>query len=207
MNILAHGYLSELTPLGRNSGVLIGNFAGDFIKGDPAHPRHALLPDELLGVRLHRAVDSFTDAHPDVAAVRTRLYPRCHKYAGVAVDVFFDHFLAVRFAKLTSQSLTDFVPYFQNTLLLNTARLPESAGRLLAAMVRYDWLMHYQTTDGVDRSLKGLSRRTAFPSGLDTVILDFTTHYDFIGAAFGRFWPALVNEVERVGEGLIQRVL
>lgn len=207
MNILAHGYLSELTPLGRNNGVLIGNFAGDFIKGDPAHPRHALLPDELLGVRLHRAIDSFTDAHADVASVRTRLYPRCHKYAGVAVDVFFDHFLAVRFAELTSQSLTDFVPYFQNTLLQNTARLPESAGRLLAAMVRYDWLTHYQTTEGVDRSLKGLSRRTAFPSGLDTVILDFTTHYEFIGAAFGRFWPELVAEVERVGEELTQRVL
>ncbi len=207
MNILAHGYLSELTPLGRNDGVLIGNFAGDFIKGAPAHPRHALLPDELLGVRLHRAIDSFTDAHPDVATVRTILHPRCHKYAGVAVDVFFDHFLAVHFQELTGESLTDFVPYFQNTLLQNTARLPESAGRMLAAMVRYDWLTHYQTADGVDRSLKGLARRTAFPSGLDTVIEDFMANYTAIGDAFSRFWPALVAEVRRVGEVLIHSEL
>ncbi len=207
MNILAHGYLSELTPLGRNNGVLIGNFAGDFIKGNPDHPRHALLPDELLGVRLHRAIDSFTDAHADVAAVRTLLRPRCHKYAGVAVDVFFDHFLAVRFVELTGQPLAEFVPYFQNTLLHNTDRLPEPANRMLTSMIRYDWLAHYQTTDGVDRSLTGLSRRTAFPSGLDTVILDFTAHYETIGDAFSRFWPALVGEVKRVGEGLIQRVL
>ena len=207
MNILAHGYLSELTPLGRNNGILLGNFAGDFIKGDPAHPRHALLPDELLGVRLHRVIDSFTDTHPDVAAIKTLLYPRCHKYAGVAIDVFFDHFLAVRFAELTGQTLSDFVPYFQNTLLQNTDRLPEPAGRMLTAMIRYDWLMHYQTTDGVDRSLKGLSRRTAFPSGLDTVIQDFTANYQTIGDGFGRFWPELVTEVRRAGKELTQRVL
>lgn len=203
MNILAHGYLSELTPLGRNDGILLGNFAGDFIKGNPTHPRHALMPDELLGVRLHRAIDTFTDTHPDVAVVRTLLRPRCHKYAGVAVDVFFDHFLALRFTELTNQSLADFVSYFQNTLLRHTDRLPESANRLLAAMIRHDWLTHYQTADGVDRSLKGLSRRTAFPSGLDTVIQDFTANYQSIGDAFGRFWPELVAEVQRVGKALI----
>ena len=207
MNILAHGYLSELTPLGRNDGLLLGNFAGDFIKGDPAHPRHALLPDELLGVRLHRAIDSFTDMHPAIAAIKVLLRPRCHKYAGVAVDVFFDHFLAVQFAELTGYQLAAFIPYFQNTLLQNTDRLPEPASRMLAAMIRYDWLTHYQTVDGVDRSLKGLSRRTAFPSGLDTVIQDFTANYETIGDAFDRFWPDLVAEVRRVGGELVQRAL
>jgi acyl carrier protein phosphodiesterase len=207
MNILAHGYLSEMTSQGRNSGILLGNFAGDFIKGNPAHPRHALLPDELIGIKLHRAIDAFTDTHPDVALVKDLLRPRCHKYAGVAVDVFFDHFLAVRFTQLTGESLGVFVAYFQKTLLNNADRLPESASRMLAAMIRYDWLTHYQNADGIDKSLKGLARRTAFPSGLDTAIDDFTAYYQTIGDAFARFWPELVVEVKQIGDNFIQREL
>lgn len=103
MNILAHAYLSGPRSVGsrsvgqrsvgsrpadHHSELVIGNFIGDFIKGDPAGPRHTLMPGEVAGVRLHRAIDTFTDAHPDVAAVRNLLHPRCHKYAGAAVDIF-----------------------------------------------------------------------------------------------------------------------
>jgi len=188
MNILAHGYLSN-----RNEELIVGNFIADFVKGDPAHPRHGLLPGEIAGIRLHRAIDTFTDSHPAVADVRELLYPRCHKYAGVAVDVFFDHFLAVRFAELTGEPLHLFVPYFYHVLTRHTRRFPASAARMLEAMIRYDWLTHYQTAKGIDRTLNGLSRRTAFPSGLDTVIIDFERHYTTIGRAFDEFWPQLVS--------------
>ncbi|GAB3545685.1 acyl carrier protein phosphodiesterase [Spirosoma fluminis] len=190
MNILAHGYLSN-----RNEGILIGNFIGDFIKGDPTHPRHALAPDEVLGVRVHRAIDTFTDAHAEVEAVRNLLRPRCHKYAGAGVDIFFDHFLAVNFQPLTGESLSDFTGYFYETLQRNVTRLPAPAVRMLDAMVRYDWLTNYQTLDGIDRSLKGLSRRTAFPSGLDTAIVDLERYYSHIDHHFRRFWPQLVAHV------------
>ena len=126
MNILAHAYLSE-----RHAPWLIGNFIGDFIKGDPAHPRHGLTTGEVAGVRLHRAIDAFTDAHPDVAAVRTLLYPRCHKYAGVAVDVFFDYQLAVTFAPLTGESLPTFVADFYAVLQTHVQRLPAPARHMM----------------------------------------------------------------------------
>lgn len=111
MNILAHVYLSN-----REEELLIGNFIADFIKGDPAAPRHGLSPGVVTGIRLHRAIDGFTDAHPEVAAVRTLLRARCHKYAGVAVDVFFDHYLAVDFTKLTGELLPDFVGFAYETI-------------------------------------------------------------------------------------------
>ncbi|GAB3883576.1 acyl carrier protein phosphodiesterase [Spirosoma agri] len=192
MNILAHGYLSN-----RNDGLLIGNFIGDFIKGNPAHPRHGLTADEVAGVHLHRAIDSFTDAHPDVAAVRELLYPRCHKYAGVAVDVFFDHFLAVNFRSLTGETLADFTPFFYASLQRLADRFPAPAVRMLDYMVRHDWIRSYQTIDGIDQSLTGISRRTVFSSGLDTASIDLERYYNEIGDYFGRFWPELVDHVQQ----------
>lgn len=192
MNILAHGYLS-----GRNTDLLIGNFIGDFIKGDPASPRHTLTPGEIAGVRLHRAIDTFTDAHPDVAAVRDLLHPRCHKYAGPAVDIFFDHYMAANFQAISGEPLADFVSYFYQTLQTNVARLPIPAARMVDYMIRQDWLTNYQFMDGIDRSLKGVSRRTAYPSGLDTAIEDLDLYYDEIGTHFAYFWPALVEHCQQ----------
>jgi acyl carrier protein phosphodiesterase len=193
MNILAHGWLS-----GRNDSLLAGNFLGDFVKGDPAHPRHGLTPGEVAGVRLHRAIDSFTDDHPEVAAVRDLLRPRCRKYAGPAVDIFFDHFLAANFAELTGESLASFTKYYYSALQQNRTHFPDPARRMLSALVQYDWIRHYPTIDGIDRSLKGVARRTAFPSGLDTAVEDLERYYVSIGQSFHRFWPALVAEVARV---------
>ncbi|MBD2701978.1 DUF479 domain-containing protein [Spirosoma sp. BT702] len=198
MNILAHSYLS-----GKDTGLIIGNFIGDFIKGDPTHPRHQLNSGEILGVRLHRAIDSFTDNHPAVDVVRDLLHPRCHKYAGAGVDIFFDHFLALHFETLTGQKLTTFVQAFYQTLQLNQSRLPAAAVRMTDYMIRQDWLTNYQFAEGIDRSLKGLSRRTAYPSGLDTAIEDFTTYYDLIGSQFARFWPDLVAHTEPLRSGVV----
>ena len=195
MNILAHGYLSTVPDSLITDDLLLGNFLGDFIKGDPTHPRHELTPGVITGIRLHRAIDTFTDAHSDVALVRNRLHPRCHKYAGVAVDVFFDHFLSRNFVELTGQPLSTFTDYYYTTLRQaadsgNT--FPEPARRMLTAMIQYDWIPYYATFDGVERSLRGIARRTSFPSGLETAVADLERYYDEFEAAFGRFWPSLV---------------
>lgn len=199
MNILAHAYLSGLD----SSDLLIGNFIGDFIKGDPASPRHGLTPGEIAGIRLHRAIDTFTDAHPDVAAVRELLYPRCHKYAGAAVDIFFDHFLAVDFTALTGWLLPDFVQGFYQIIQQHTNRLPPAAARMADYMIRQAWLTNYQFIEGIDRSLNGVARRTTYPSGLGTAIVDLKQYYAEIGGHFARFWPLLVQHIQQTKQGLI----
>lgn len=192
MNILAHAYLSD-----RHEGLLLGNFIADFVKGDPAHPRHGLSADVITGIRLHRAIDTFTDSHPLVDEVRDLLHPRCHKYAGVAVDVFFDHFLARHFTQLTNEPLSDFIGYVYSTIERNLQQLPAGAIRMAGYMIQQDWLTSYQSLEGIDRALKGLSRRTAFPSGLDTVIDDLQLHYAFIDNTFLAFWPDLCHLVTK----------
>lgn len=194
MNILAHAYLSN-----RHEGLLVGNFIADFIKGDPANPRHGLSAAVVQGIRLHRSIDAFTDAHPAVEQVRRYLRPRCHKYAGVAVDVFFDHFLASNFTGLTGEELTGFVAWFYQTLLRVEDQLPADAGRMAYYMIRQNWLSNYRHLSGVDRSLKGIASRTTFDSGLETAVEDLVRYYDPMAVEFRRFWPDLVRHVQDSG--------
>jgi acyl carrier protein phosphodiesterase len=56
MNFLAHIYLS-----GDNKLVTIGNFVADGVRGN----KYKLYPAEIqAGIKLHREIDTFTDAHP-----------------------------------------------------------------------------------------------------------------------------------------------
>ncbi len=86
MNFLAH------TLLGFDDDALVaGQVAGDFVRG----PRLDALPPRIAaGVRLHRSMDAWTDAHEGVAALRARFAPGLRRYAGIAIDVGIDHVIA-----------------------------------------------------------------------------------------------------------------
>ncbi|GAB3278525.1 ACP phosphodiesterase [Larkinella harenae] len=190
MNILAHAFLS-----GHDEGLLIGNFIADFVKGHPGHPRHALSAPVQRGIWLHRRIDFFTDQHPLIEEMRVVLRPRCHKYAGAAIDVFMDHFLAVHFAEFAALSLPVFVRGFYQFLTTHRQQLPEGARRMSEYMIQQDWLTNYQGLEGIDRSLKGMARRTAFPSNLDTAVEDLKANYRSFEVSFGQFFPDLQRHV------------
>jgi len=56
MNFLAHFYLS-----GNQENIILGNFMGDFVKGNPFKKYPAPL---ATAIQLHRQIDIFTDSHP-----------------------------------------------------------------------------------------------------------------------------------------------
>src|SRR5688572_5263038 len=101
MNFLAHAYLSPV-----NEKILLGNFIGDFIKGRQALNKFD--PEIIRGVELHRAIDEFTDDHPTVHQSKDRLRASYRHYAGVIVDVFYDHFLATHWSLFHSDPLDRF---------------------------------------------------------------------------------------------------
>jgi len=75
---------------------MLGSLIGDFVRGriDPALP-----PKVRAGIALHRAIDAYTDAHADVAAARALFEPPFRRYAGILLDMWFDHLLARQWAR------------------------------------------------------------------------------------------------------------
>lgn len=88
MNYLAHLYLA-----GYEDDWIAGALLGDFAKGRLENL--PFVPGVVEGIRLHRAIDSFTDQHPVVRRSRSRLRSR-RLVSGIIVDLAYDHFLALR---------------------------------------------------------------------------------------------------------------
>src|SRR5574343_306846 len=86
MNFLAHALLA-----GEEPALIVGGVVGDWVKG--ALP--AGLPADLArGVALHRAIDSHAETHLAFCRSRNRISPARRRYAGILVDIFYDHLLA-----------------------------------------------------------------------------------------------------------------
>ncbi|MPR36400.1 acyl carrier protein phosphodiesterase [Salmonirosea aquatica] len=187
MNFLAHLALS-----GNNEDILMGNFTGDFIKGKLTPLRTASWSAEYrVGVELHRFIDSYTDTHPTVLRAKRTLAFAHSKVAGVALDIFFDYFLANHFSRFYPQALDEYANKAYAIILRNKTLIPIAMLPMAEAMIRHDWLTNYQTIPGIKRSFDGLARRFAFMSaihGAEDELLRNETLYE---KAFIEFYPDL----------------
>lgn len=87
------------------------NLFGDFVKGKNLD---YLSESVKRGVVLHRSIDSYIDTHPDVKLLMGKLSPELPKVSGIAIDLYFDHFLSVHWDKFHEKPLLlylkDFTP-------------------------------------------------------------------------------------------------
>ena len=101
MNFLAHLYLA-----GNDEALRLGALLGDFVRGTAALEQY----DAPLqyGIRLHRHIDSFTDALPQVIGLRESFQPPFRRYAGIIIDLGLDHELAIRWNARSTVTLDSF---------------------------------------------------------------------------------------------------
>ena len=183
MNFLAHIYLSNDNDL-----IKIGNFMADGIRGK--HYDH--LPDDIQkGIVLHRAIDTFTDSHPVFRQSTKRLHERYHHYAGVIVDVVYDHFLAKNWEKYSEEPLFDFVQRFYQSLHDNKPFLTEKTIDMMPYMIQYDWLFSYQYVDGIARILFQMDQRTKNNSKMQFAIEELKEFYQDFEHEFTIFFEDL----------------
>jgi len=151
MNHLAHAWLA-----GDDEALLIGSLLGDFWRGapDPQWP-----PGIADGVRLHRHVDSFTDAHPAVVAARALFQAPFRRYAGILIDVWFDHLLAVDFERRCGRPLGEFAAQVYACLRSADPCLPASFHLFAARAAQYDLLVAYADREALDGVFARLSER------------------------------------------------
>lgn len=158
MNFLAHALLADEAP-----ALIVGGVVGDWIKG----PLPGVLPHDLAkGVALHRAIDSFAESHPAFCRSRSRVSADRRRYAGVLVDVFYDHLLARNWAVVDHRPLEQYCESVYRLINDRLNDLPISAHPALMLMAKEDWLTSYAQIDGIADVLARMSRRARQPNPL-----------------------------------------
>lgn len=190
MNFLAHLYLS-----GDHPPIMVGNFIGDFVRGREL--ASTLGSGVAAGVELHRAIDEFTDRHPVVRESKARLRPKYRHYAGVITDIFYDHYLAVRWPEYHPQPLENYAANAYQYVIDHDAILPERVKQILPYMMRGNWLLNYAKLEGIQRALTGMSRRTSFDSRMDESVEELRIYYHDFDREFQLFFPELKDFASR----------
>ena len=186
MNYLAHLHLGGGRP-----AQLLGSLYGDFVKG-PLAGRWAT--EIEAGIRLHRRIDVFTDAHPQVVAARARFPAARRRYAGILIDLFFDHCLARHWTQFAEQPLDHFTHRVYQ-VLASEPQLPERLARIAPRMAEQDWLGSYRSFEVLEQVLAGMQRRLSRPEGLDGALDELADLYEPLCEDFLLFYPQLQRAI------------
>ncbi len=189
MNHLAHIYLS-----GNNDDLIIGNYIADFVKG-----KKLLDYSEGIqkGIMLHRSIDSYTDQHPLVKTSLGRVREDLGKFAGIAVDVYYDYFLASHWHEYHEEDLESFAERIYALIKDHYPFIPQHAQRFYQYMVAHNLLVTYRDQEILWQVFFGLSRRTRFPSQLAHSVDYLNEHYDGLYDDFKSFFEDLRNYTQQ----------
>jgi acyl carrier protein phosphodiesterase len=197
MNYLAHIYLS-----GDSDEIILGNFIGDYVKGN----QYRQYPERVAyGIRLHRCIDSFTDRHAGVKECTALLKPGFGRYAGVVADVFFDHFLAANWADYSPCTLRQFSKHAHAVFLSNFMLLPFRVKQFLPFLIQHKRLESYARRENLFPVLEIMSRRTSLPANSEWALQVLNQEYDQFEALFRSFFAELIHYVESEFEVRIDR--
>jgi acyl carrier protein phosphodiesterase len=198
MNHLAHALIAART---RSS--LFGSLLGDFVKGELGHQYD---PATIAGVRLHRQVDAFTDAHAIVARSRRRLRPPYRRYAGILVDMYYDHFLARDWSEYEREPLAQFARRVYSLLARRRDELPANMHRFADYLVREDLFAAYRSREGIARALAGVSGKLKRANPLASGGEELERNYEGFEEDFRAFFPEVLAHAHSRVESLDQEV-
>ncbi|MBC3880404.1 DUF479 domain-containing protein [Undibacterium sp. LX40W] len=198
MNYLAHIYLAR-----QSADAQFGALLGDFVK--PGQDTHLGL-EVQREIVLHRKVDSFTDAHVLNLEARRLFQDGRRRYAGILLDVFYDHVLAKHWHHYSDQQFEHFVQSFYAGLMQRSEFFPDNLQYAAPKMVEQDWISSYTEFEGVQIAIQRMSHRLSRNGHLlRDGLQDLELHYTQLSALFFEFFPQLESFVERERQFLISR--
>jgi acyl carrier protein phosphodiesterase len=184
MNHLAHALLA-----GDDDELRLGGMLGDFVHGKPDPARYA--PRVIDGIRLHRAIDVFTDAHPEVAEARRLLPPPYRRFGGILLDMWFDHELARDFASWCAEPLDIYSERLRALLHQHEQTLPDGLRRFLTYMDAHDLPAGYARRAEIERALHGVSARLSRANPVGEAMPVLVGLEQPLREAFQAFFPQL----------------
>jgi len=199
MNVLAHIYLS-----GDSDEIIIGNYIGDYVKGRD----YLKYPEQVRrGIILHRNIDAFTDSHPVVHRSKIPFIKKYHKYAGVVIDILYDHFLTREWDIYSTRPLESYTYQFYRAMVNNYDILPEKVRDRMPFFIINNWIESYRTNAGLRKVFNALSKRTSLPHETRYAIKTLKKNYYSLSDDFMEFFPQLIEYVENdFGIQLSQRI-
>ena len=182
MNFLAHSYLSF------SEEQLVGNMIADFVKNRDV----ARLPESIQkGIKLHRAIDTFTDAHPLIHEAKAPFRPLVRLYSGAFVDVAFDYFLANDTTENSQREWQEHSQRVYAVLRRYEEFLPEVFKKVLDKMQQDDWLYNYRNEWGIDYSFRNVVNKAQFLDKTTNVFPAFLANKDFLRKKYEIFFPEI----------------
>ena len=150
------------------------------------------LPAQVrTGLYHHRAVDAFTDRHPEVIASKQLFSAQRRRFAGVALDILYDHYL-LRNWKLFSHVDSDtFIDQVYRELDANSSLMPEPMQRVTGHIVRNDWFRSYRNLENIGYALDRVAGRIRFTNAFSGIIEEIEEHDDELERRFLQFFPEL----------------
>ena len=184
MNHLAHVLLA-----GDDAALKLGGMLGDFVHGSAA--ALSLPPRVITGIRLHRAIDVHTDAHPEVLAAKACLPPPYRRYAGILLDMWFDHCLARDFSRWHAQPLPAWSAQLRALLQQHDAQLPPALRRFRDYMDAQQLPAGYADRAVLAQALAGIGQRLRRANPLATALPVLLAHEAGLQRHFEAFFPQL----------------
>ena len=181
MNHLAHCFLSF-----ENEEWLVGNFIGDYVKGNDWED----YPNGISkGILLHRTIDSFTDSHELVRQCIARVRPFAGKFAGPVTDILFDHLLVRTWDLYSEKPLSGFAPFTYDQLERNREHMPALLSDRVPKMIAGDFLRGYQTREQVAWVFSRFAHRLPVVIDYEALLDHFFSEIEAFDADFQAFFP------------------
>ena len=188
MNHFAHLVLSRPTVEST-----VGNLLGDFARGVDTGALSAPVRNGLLN---HRAVDRYTDAHPLVRDMKSRFSRKRRRFAGIALDIYFDHLLLEHWHIFDRREPGDVIDEFYRRMEAGQPLMPGAEmRRVTRRMIDYDWFGSYRDLHAVAESLDRVAERIRFDNDFGNAIEELQRNHDFIRDGFLEFFPQLQQHV------------
>ncbi|MGF1764380.1 ACP phosphodiesterase [Aliivibrio kagoshimensis] len=185
MNFLAHLHIAH-----RCQSSLAGNLLGDFVKGNPDNH---FVPSIASGIRLHRFIDSYIDAHDDSKVAKSLFPDHQRRFAPIALDMFWDHCLARHWADYHPTSLRVFCKETQRDIQSQPIQFPPRFLQVTQSMWQGRWLESYAEMENISFALHRMSLRSERMAPLAACNQPLLEHYDPLLALFKKLYPHLID--------------
>ena len=201
MNYLGHLFLAERWAAAAGEDAepwRLGAWLSDFTRVDGLAAWPAPVQREI---RRHWRLDTLTDTHPGVRAVRARFPDGLRRFSGIVLDLHLDHVLARDWARWHPEPLDAFAARAYATLDAHHDALPPGLRVLAPRIIERDWLGSYRQRDNVDHAVTRIARRLSRGGeGLIACLPTLREHEAEAEAYFEVFFPelrAFVSETRR----------